>query len=356
MSIAEKLIEAGFVVHVASVNHTSSRLLKDYGCHFHKIDLDRGSLNPIKVLKSIFQIKSLLHSLKPQIFHAVTLKPVVVGGIAARLSKLNMISSIAGMGSVFTTNSIVNLVLRNVITFLFRTFVFNESSKVIFQNVDDRNFFTKRKILSPNQCYIIKGAGVDLTRYIYSEPVINKSFDFLFPARLIKEKGILEYLSAAADILSQRNDVVFHVAGDIDPGNPSSLTNADLEKWKSLDGIKFWGHVDNMNELMSKMDVVVLPSYREGFPKVLIEASAVGRAIITTDVPGCRDAVINHSSGLLVDVKNIDALKCGMLYLLNNPDKIAEMGTVSRKIAEQSYDINSVVTKHLEIYEVRSLG
>ncbi|WP_152562172.1 glycosyltransferase, partial [Vibrio vulnificus] len=207
-----------------------------------------------------------------------------------------MISSIAGMGSVFTTNSIVNLVLRNVITFLFRTFVFNESSKVIFQNVDDRNFFTKRKILSPNQCYIIKGAGVDLTRYIYSEPVINKSFDFLFPARLIKEKGILEYLSAAADILSQRNDVVFHVAGDIDPGNPSSLTNADLEKWKCLDGIKFWGHVDNMNELMSKMDVVVLPSYREGFPKVLIEPSAVGRAIITADVPGCRDAVINHSS------------------------------------------------------------
>lgn len=353
IKIAEKLIALGFEVHVASVSHPSSKLLKEYGCYFHDIGIERGSLNPIKAFMSILKLSKLIRKIRPTVFHCITLKPVIVGGFAAKINNVDMVSSIAGLGSVFTTNTKLNTFLRFCIKQMFKFVVFNERSKAIFQNNDDLNVFTKWNVLSREQCYLIHGSGVDLQKFKYYPHCLGDKLNILFPARLIEEKGIFEFLNSASNILSIRSDVVFNIAGDIDLGNPTSLTYSDLNHWKKVDGINFLGHVDDMYCLLSKVDIVVLPSYREGFPKALIEASAVGRAIITTDVPGCRDAVVNGETGILIEAKNSKSLEGAILAMISDPNKIIEMGKRNRLIAEQAYDVTNVVNKHIDIYQLK---
>lgn len=285
--------------------------------------------------------------------HCITIKPVIAGGVAALFySKCKFVASVAGMGTIFTTTSIKNKVLKLILKYIFRVIFIRAESKAIFQNDCDLSFFVNNKILKKNQTILIPGSGVDLNFYNSSPQPKSNMKRVLLPARLIREKGVFEYLHAANDILKSRNDVVFCLAGELDPGNPTSLSESDILRWGKINGIIFLGHVSSMKELLSVTDIVVLPSYREGFPKSLIEAAAIGRPVITTNVPGCRDAVIDGKTGLLVKSHDVNELKLAILKLLDNYPMRCNMGLLNREVAQRDYCVEAVVRKHIQIYNL----
>lgn len=351
LALAHNLADAGYEIHIASVQHESVSQLTGLGFHFHFVDIERGRTNPIKELFGLLSIVKLIKQLQPDIVHCITMKPVLYGGIAARLvGSRKVVVAIAGLGSVFTTDSAKNKVLRYIALRLYKLALGNTRLTAIFQNRHDRIFFVERNIIPLARTRLIKGSGVALDKFAFALLPSSEKKAVLLSARLLREKGVFEFLSAAKQVLMTRTDVEFWLAGDIDPANPSSLTEQDIQNWSKIPGIKFLGHQSDIYNVIKASTLVVLPSYREGFPKALIEAAAVGRAIITTEVPGCEDAVINNETGFLVPVKQVHGLVEKINYLLNHQDKCIAFGLAGRAYAEKNFDIHSVVQAHREIY------
>lgn len=351
LALAQSLAHQGYEIHIASVDHESTAQLLELGYHFHFIDIERGRTNPLKELFGLFSVFRLIKLLKPDIVHCITVKPVLYGGLAARmLGSRKVVVAIAGLGSVFTTDSLKNNVLRFISIQLYKISLGNQNLTAIFQNNHDRKFFVERKIIPESRTRLIRGSGVDLDKFALSPMPVTGKKAILLSARLLREKGVFEFLDAAKLVLQVRSDAEFWLAGDIDPANPSSLTNQDVDQWSEIEGIKFLGFQSDIYSVIKSSEFVVLPSYREGFPKALIEAAAVGRAIITTDVPGCEDAVINNKTGFLVPVKQVDKLVEKILILLDEPETCAEFGLAGREYAENNFDLKFVVQEHKNIY------
>ncbi|SNY51846.1 Glycosyltransferase involved in cell wall bisynthesis [Arsukibacterium tuosuense] len=351
VALAQSLAQEGYEIHIASVKHESTEHLYKLGFHFHFVDIERGRTNPFKELLGLISVLRLVKQLKPDIVHCITVKPVLYGGLAARLlGTPKVVVAIAGLGSVFTTDSVKNSVLRFISIQLYKMSLGNKNLTAIFQNKHDRSFFVERKIIPESRTRLIRGSGVDLDKFALSPMPVTEKRAILLSARLLREKGVFEFLHAAKLVLQVRNDAEFWLAGDIDPANPSSLTKQDVDQWSAIEGIKFLGFQSDIYSVIKSSEFVVLPSYREGFPKALIEAAAVGRAIITTDVPGCEDAVINNKTGFLVPVKQVEMLVEKILFLLDEPEKCAEFGRAGRVYAENNFDLKFVVQEHKNIY------
>ncbi|HBS04772.1 MAG TPA: glycosyltransferase family 1 protein [Leptospiraceae bacterium] len=293
----------------------------------------------------------MMRRIPPSILHLVAIRPVLFGGIAARIARLpSVVVAISGLGTTFVAKGVRGTLRRLVAGILYRFALKQRSLKVIFQNTEDQKILSGIASLRPDQCVLIRGSGVDLLAY---GPRVRKSgrFTVLMASRLIREKGVQEFLEAAT-ILSLRNvDCRFLLAGEIAPGNPNSLTKTDLEKIRRSVNVEYLGQLDNIANTILDSDVVVLPSYYgEGLPKILIEAAASGRAIITTDMPGCRDAIIPNESGILVPPRNAIALADSIQALIHDPARVRRFGRAGRKLAERDFDIRQVVASHLEIY------
>ena len=354
LGLVLELQRSGYHIHVISVPHEASENIKNIGAEFHPLNIERGGTNPFRELISIAKCYSLISQIAPEILHCITLKPVFYGAFISRLVQVpKLIVSVAGLGSVFTTNSIKNMFLRTVIVRFLKFGFYKRNVAAIFQNSDDEMFFVNNNIVEKSCAHIIPGSGVDLEQYSYS-PIPNLDVQrVLLPARLIAEKGVFEYIEAARKILARRNDVEFLLAGELDFGNPSSLSYDKINHLKKIKGIRFLGHCTDMSAVLEKCSIVVLPSYREGFPKALIEAAAIGRPIVTTDVPGCRDAVIPGVTGLLVPLKSVDELALNIEILLNDRDMAQRFGLAARQFAEQNFDVHQVTATHREIYGLK---
>jgi glycosyltransferase involved in cell wall biosynthesis len=351
LALAQNLADAGYEIHIASVQHESASQLTGLGYHFHVVDIERGRTNPLKELLGLLAIVNLIKKLQPDIVHCITVKPVLYGGIAARLlGTRKVVVAIAGLGSVFTTNNVKNVILRFISVRLYKLALGNANLTAIFQNRHDQAFFTQRKIIPPHRTRLIKGSGVALDKFAFAPLPDTQKKVILLSARLLREKGVFEFLQAARQVLMTRSDAEFWLAGEIDPGNPSSLTGHDIAQWSKVAGIKFLGFQRDIYSTIKASTIVILPSYREGFPKALIEAAAVGRAIITTAVPGCEDAVIPNETGFLVPVKQVDSLVEKINYLLDRHDKCVGFGQAGRVYAENNFDLNVVVQAHHEVY------
>ena len=351
LGLVLELKKSDYQVHVISVPHASSNGLANLGVEFHPLNIERGGANPISELVSILKCYFLVKDLSPDLLHCITIKPVFYGAFITRLIKIpKVIISVAGLGSVFTTNSNKNKVLRFIIVSLLRFGFYKRNVEAIFQNNEDLTFFVSNSVIENQLTHLIRGSGVDLNLYSLA-PLPQESLQtVLLPARLIAEKGVMEFVEVAKIILSKRDDVEFWLAGEPDFGNPTSLSHETIDHLKAISGIRFLGHRSDMNMVLKKCSLVVLPSYREGFPKALIEAAAVGRPIVTTDVPGCRDAVIPGVTGLLVPLKSVDDLVFAIEDLLNNREKAQQFGLAARKFAEQNFDVHRVTAMHRVIY------
>ena len=343
--------EKGYEVHIACGITDKQEYLENLGLVVHPLNLSRGSTGIVQEFKSFIAIKKTLKAINPDIVHFVTIKPVLYGGIASRIIGIkNKVFAISGLGYVFTSDSLKTSILRAFIIQLYKIALGGRNSKVIVQNTNDRDILSKYKIIKKEQEILIRGSGVDLETYLYREEPIGIP-NVVMAARLLKDKGVLEFIEAAKILLHKGINAKFILYGDIDEHNPASLNTNELKHIKEESIIEVHGFVSNISEVFSKANIVVLPSYREGLPKVLIEAAACGRPVVTTDVPGCRDAIEVNKTGILVKVKDSQSLANAIKKLIENKNLRVDMGKAGRELAEKEFSIKKVIHTHLDIYQ-----
>jgi glycosyltransferase involved in cell wall biosynthesis len=343
--------QAGFDVHVATMDGPSVPQIVAHGLTHHIIPLTRSGKHPLEEVRSIHALWRLFRRLRPQLIHAVTIKPVLYGGIAARLAGVPAyIAAVSGLGFIFIRRTGGIDFLRLAATALYRLALGHPNSRVIFQNTNDRDVLRAAGVVSPDQAVMIRGSGVDLDAFpAVAEP--EGPPRALMVSRLLADKGVREFVEAARRTSGHPSGLRWTLAGSLDPGNPASIGEAELAGWKQEGIVEFLGERDDIAQLYQQSHIAVLPSYREGLPKSLVEAAASGRAVVTTDVPGCRDAIEPGVSGLLVPASDPGALAEAVCRLAEDAELRRKMAAASRQLAEEAFDIRKIVAAHLALYE-----
>jgi len=356
LPIALAAMKRGYEVHLAAAITDRIEELKHYGLTVHPLPIQRCGARLIPEMRSFLAMVRVLREVRPDIVHLVTIKPVLLGGIACRILRVtNVVAAISGLGYVFVARGAKALILRGIVSGLYKLALGGRCTKIVFQNSDDQILMSRFVGLSQNRACLIRGSGVDLSAFSFSSlpagvPVVAMA------SRLLVDKGVREFVSAAK-ILRRRGLVVrFWLVGGTDPGNPASIHDVEIRTWKQQGDVECLGYRSDMAAVLAQTHLVVLPSYREGLPKVLLEAAACGRPIVTTDVPGCRDAIDPDITGLLVPPRDALALADTIERLLKNPEKLREMGRLGHDLAEREFAVEKIVDAHLTLYrEVESV-
>jgi glycosyltransferase involved in cell wall biosynthesis len=311
----------------------------------------RTGMNPLMDGFNMFRLAHVLRSLRPDVTFAYCIKPVIFGTLAAWLTRVPYrVGLITGLGYVFTDNGEVwsckRRFLRASVSLLYRL-ALGRAQQVVFQNKDDIAEFVQAGLVAAAKVLLISGTGVDLNQWPASPPC-SQPITFLLAARLLREKGITQYADAARLVKAQYPEVRFILLGGLDP-NPSGLQQAEVQAWVDEGLLEWPGHVQ-IQPWLAQTSVYVLPSYyREGVPRSTQEAMAMGRAVITTDAPGCRETVDDGVNGFLVPVRDVNALGATMLRFIENPGLIASMGQQSRRIAEERFDVYIINARLLKV-------
>ena len=341
---------AGHEVHVATPDSPMAATIQKHGLRFHPVRISRSSTRLWKEIQSVQALLNLYRRLQPDLVHHVTIKPVLYGGIAARLAGVPaMVQAVSGLGHLFIDQSVAASLLRRVVMRLYRLSFGHRNLKVIFQNPDDRQLMEKLQLVAPSDSVLIRGSGVDMSVFEpqpeqEGEPVV------VFAARMLWAKGVGEFVDAARQLREQKVTARFILAGDSDPGNPSAVPVWQLEEWHSSGVVEWWGMCSDMPRVFADAHVVCLPSYREGLPKVLIEAAACGRPIVTTNAPGCREVVRHEENGLLVPPRDSVALAAALRRLILSPALRDFLGKRGREIAVAEFSLERVVEDTLSVY------
>jgi glycosyltransferase involved in cell wall biosynthesis len=350
LPIALKAKQAGFEVHIATGITDKLNVLKDCGLTVHPLGLVRGGLGALNALATIVELRRIFKAVQPDVVHLVTIKPVLLGGVMARWLRVPaLVSAVSGLGYVFTARGKLARPLKWVVASFYSWALGHHNQIVIFQNPDDRDTLSKVTGLSESKVEMIRGSGVDLKQYTVT-PELTGLPVVLFPARLLADKGVFEFVQAATLLRAKCIPARFVLAGMLDSANPTSVPQGQLDEWVAEGVVEHWGYRANMPQVIASSNLVVLPSYREGLPKVLLEAAASGRAVVTTDVPGCRDAIEPGVTGFLVPVRDAQSLAMAIEHLLANPGQRTAMGLAGRQLAEKEFDVSAVSDKHLLIY------
>jgi glycosyltransferase involved in cell wall biosynthesis len=349
LDLAKALRAGGDQVVFLSPNGEYAPKLTELGFRWLEFPFSRRGMNLLAELATVYRLLRLYQREKPDIAHHFTIKCVLYGSLAAHLSGVKRtINSITGLGYTFNEgNHILGAIAR-----LFYRFVL-KNTQVIFQNPDDLETFTQAKLLRPEQAHLIRSSGLDLARFTPQPETKNQPPLVILPARLLKDKGVLEFV-AAARLLKQRGvSVRMALVGDPDPHNPTSVSPKEIQDWVAEGVVEAWGWQGQMTDAYAASHLVCLPSYREGVPRSLLEAAASGRAIVTTDAPGCREVVRHGVNGLLVPPRDPVALADAIQTLLENPGLRREMGQRGREIVEQEFSSEIVIGKTLGVYGSR---
>ncbi|PCI88897.1 MAG: glycosyltransferase family 1 protein [Hyphomicrobiales bacterium] len=324
--------------------------IENLGVKYIDYPVKRNGLNPIQDFKTYLALKGIMKQEKPDIVFAYTIKPIIWGGLAANnLNNVNFHALVTGLGFAFQKEGFVKNILVKLVSSLYKKALKNSKS-IIFQNSDNRDVFVKNNLIVTENIHLVNGSGVDLQRFSYVE-ADGRNIKFLLIARLLKDKGIAEYIEAAKIVKQQFPDADFELIGPEDP-SPNGYSINELRKYDKLGIIKYLGSIDNVVPYIQNCHVYILPSYHEGLPKTVIESMAIGRPIITTHAPGCRDTVVDGKNGFLVPVKDSKILAEKMIWFIKNKEQINIMGKQSRIYAENKYDVhkvNSVILKILEL-------
>lgn len=352
LSLAKAAQLAGYEIHVVSPKSELIKALMPHGFYFHPIPLNRKGLNPFCEIKSLYSLYRLYRALKPSIVHHLTIKPILYGGLAARLAKVPaVVNAVTGLGYVFISQKHSTKLLRCFSKIGFYLSFRHPNMCVIFQNPDDQHQFIQNRLLKSESALLIKGSGVPLEEYpILSNPETSDEIVVLLPARLLWDKGVGEFVEATK-LLREKIKIRMALAGQIDQDNPSAISKEQLDHWIQEGLVEYWGFERHIQEAFARCHIVCLPSYREGMPRVLIEAAACGRPIVTTDVPGCRDIVMNGENGLLVKAKNAQALADGIAKLATDTNLRQQMGKRGRQIVETGFSSSIVNKKTLAVYK-----
>ena len=309
------------------------------GIIYRQINVQRNGTNPLKDLKSISSIKRVLAKIMPDKIFTYQAKTIIYGTIAAnKLGITEVYPLIAGMGSLFLNDTAKTKLIRKILLTEYR-YSMRKCHTVFFQNTDDEKAFRKAKVINKHSIVLLNGSGVNL-EWFALQPMPEK-FGFLCISRLIRDKGVYEYLEACEIIKRNNPKVRCMLVGPYD-SNPTSLKPEELQRFIDKGIIEYFGEQTDVVPYLAQCSVYVLPSYREGTPKTVLEAMACGRATITTDAPGCRETVDHNVNGLLIPIKNVKKLAEAMQFMIDNPEATRKMGTEGRKKAEELFDVNKV--------------
>lgn len=340
----------GYEVHLACPSGKKVPDVISFGFNYHEVPLTRNGQNPLKELYAVLTLYRLYKQINPDLIHLVTIKPVLYGGIAARLTNVKaVVAAVSGLGTAFIAQSVAARIRKLVVSFLYQVAFSHKNLTVIFQNPDDRDTLINLGVISRKQVKIIRGSGVSTDQYVYTPEPTGKPV-VAMAARLLKDKGVFEFIEASRILKKRGVDVTMRLIGSPDPGNLTSVTEAELNAWCNEGAIESLGYREDIAFQYAAANIVCLPSYREGLPKGLVEAAACGRAVVTTDVPGCRDAIEPGVTGLLVPVKDAEALADAIQTLIDSPERRLQMGLAGRKLAEDSFAIEKIVGQHMSIY------
>jgi len=349
LSLLKEMVANGWKVFAIAPQDKYSQYFEIHGISFVRLIISRRGMNPFKELLTIWRIYVIYNRIQPDFVHHFTSKVVLYGSFAARLAGIkNVVSSITGLGYVFINKGI----LRFLVKVMYKV-AFQGVSQVLFQNSNDKEMFLRYKLISLERAHLVRGSGVN-TEY-FTSPVnenrLNDNITFALISRMLWDKGVGVFIEAAKSTKSKLSTVKFLLVGSPDNGNPNTVPEKYLKEQNSNGYIEWIGHVDDVKPFIVKSDIVVLPSYREGLPKVLLEAASCGRAIIATDVPGCREIVEHGINGLLVPPKDVNSLAESMLKLANEPELRLQMGRNGRKKVLREFDEKIVIQKTMEIYK-----
>lgn len=339
------LIESGYkVTAIAPIDDYSQRLV-DLGCTFIHIEIDKGGTNPFKDLKTLFDFYYIFHKNKIEVVLNFTPKNNIYSTIAAYINNVKVINNIAGLGSLFISESFPSKIAR-------RMYKYSQTKAnfIFFQNEEDRSLFKNYKIALNVQTDRLPGSGADLSRFLVSPAPDDGVVRFLLIARMLFDKGISQYVESARILKKQYGDnVEFRLLGFLDVDNPSAVSKAQMNKWESEGIINYLGISDNVEAEIALVDCMVLPSYyREGVPKSLLEAGAMGKPIVTTDNVGCRETVDDGVNGFICKPRSVDSLKDALnkIILMTHEERL-ELGKNSRKKIESEFDEKIVINKYL---------
>ncbi len=358
LPIMKKLVEEGHKVYAVCPRGDKFDLFTEDGIEAVAYEIERSSLNPFKELKAIYNIYRAIKPLKLDMLHTFTAKPNIYGTLAGKMAKVpTIINLVEGLGSFYIEDTRKNIAVRTVIEKLYKL-VFVMSDKVVFVNSDDPEYLESQGVIKESQIKIIKSVGIDTKEFnpkcvsVETIDTLKKSLNIenktvvLMVARAIWHKGVREFYEASA-LLSNYKDVQFILVGDIDDGNPSSVNKVFLNS-----GDVLWlGHRDDVLELTAMSDIYVLPSYREGVPRTLLEAASMAKPIITTNTVGCREVVKNGKNGFLVPVRDSKLLAKNIEILVNDLNERKIMGENGRILAIKEFDVKQVVKQYLELYK-----
>lgn len=328
--------------------------LNEYGIKHNRTIFRSDSLNFFTEFIGFTQLFFRLAISKPDLVHCVTPKGILYGGIASRLLRIkSVVFAISGMGFFYTKDNYRSWI-HNVFAYLYRkliAFAYKQKNRVIIvQNADDRSVILESNIAKESEIYLIKGSGVDLNQYSNIN-IESKTKTILFPARILRNKGVYEFIEAVKILRETTNDWEYIIAGASDYKNPTSIDQEEIDLWQSQGLINWVGHVEDMVSLYKEASIVCLPSYREGMPKVLLEAASASCAIITTDVPGCRESIIEGVTGLLVPPRDSKSLAESLRIVMNNDELRRRFSNAGREYAVEHFSIDIVISKTLDIYD-----
>ncbi len=352
LPIALQAMQQGYEVHLLCAITDKAQYLKSVGLIVHPFSFSRSGKNVFREVSSVIKLYKKIKSISPDLLHLVTIKPVLYGGIVARILNVPaVVSAISGLGFLFVMRSDLRVrLLRYAVLFLYRMAMGHPNQQVIFQNPTDRDALVKAGGVAKDKTWLIRGSGVDLVNYpVKPEP--DGIPVVVMASRLLIDKGVHEFVDAARLLQSQGITARFQLIGEPDPQNPESITFEIIRAWQKEGIVDCLGFRPDIAELFSHAHIITLPSYYgEGLPKVLIEAAACGRAVVTTDMPGCRDAIEPGVSGLLVPERDAEALAQALACLIGDPSLRQQMGKAGRDLAEREFSIDKVIATHLSIY------
>ena len=343
--------DAGFEVGIAArVVSCAERIESERISLFPLKYMRRSSRNPYIELRAIGELADLHRRWRPNISHHVAAKPVIYGGLAAQRARVPaVVSALAGLGFVFTSASAQARVLRPIVLQAYRTSMQHPRSRLIVQNQADREAVVSQRLIEPSAVRQIGGSGVDVEFFKVSEQAPGTPL-IVLAARMLKDKGVHEFVEAARIARSRGIVARFALVGDTDRQNPAAISTEQLKRWQAQGYVEWWGHRVDMDDVLRSAHVVCLPSYREGLPKVLLEAAACGRPLIASDVPGCREIAIHNETALLVPPRDAAALADAMQILAADPQLRQRLGQRARELVCGKFTIQHVNEQTIQIY------
>lgn len=351
LELAREAMKRGFEVTVVTRVTDYGKQIENEGFKLIPINITRSGKNLFNELAILWKLIRIYKSERPDIVHHVAIKPVLYGSLAAWITKIpHVVNALTGMGYIFISNEWKAVLLRKFINRAFHILLNRPNSRLILQNRDDKNFMVQLKILDQEKIVLIPGSGVDTQVFLPIPEPVGVPVVMLV-SRMLWHKGVGEFVEAARLLRNKGINACFVLVGGIDTENPAAIPLHILEEWNRTGIVEWWGLQNDMPRIFSKANIVCLPSYREGLPKVLIEAASCSRSIVATDVPGCREIVLHGKNGILVPVKNVTALSDALEKLIKDPVLRHRMGMIGRELVISKFSIERIVSQTIALYQ-----